>query len=394
MQQRGKNRLRTVRDAIYGLISLSDLATSIIDTPFFQRLRFLRQLGVCHYVYPSANHTRFEHSLGVYHLAGVYISHLLRTLPEAKRVSPRTVELIQIAGLVHDIGHTILSHLFDTHLAEELGVPHHEERGTRLFEHLVRSFHIDMQDSEIAFVQSLIRGKKEDGFSQGWMYEIVANGRCGLDVDKLDYLVRDSNSLGLPASQIQVARIFSMATILDDEMHIAFHEKIYLQISDVFQTRYRLHRDVYHHRAVVAVEMMLVQVLRRAAVVYDWKTKFQCFEWTSLTDSFLDGVLCTSEDREIHDGMQMLHTRKLWKPVSSNEEGSVEVKSVLGFSSHANDNPLARVLFFNDENPKDVFTLRAPDVSALLSANSHEIQHIYFAKRTTLGKEVSSTVAL
>ena len=116
---------------IHGIIGITPLMKKIIDTPEFKRLHGLRQLGAAYLVYPSANHTRFEHSIGVAHLAGIMIKHLQQNQPELE-ITDRTIELVQIAGLVHDIGHGPFSHMYDE-IMEHYGLPEHEERGIKIF---------------------------------------------------------------------------------------------------------------------------------------------------------------------------------------------------------------------------------------------------------------------
>ena len=103
--------LKTVKDPCYNFIDLEDFAVRIIDTPQFQRLRFLRQLGVVFMVYPSSNHTRFEHSLGVYHLTKLSLEHLYTLIPSV--LTEQVQKIVKIAALVHDIGHGPFSHLFE-----------------------------------------------------------------------------------------------------------------------------------------------------------------------------------------------------------------------------------------------------------------------------------------
>lgn len=108
-----KQTTKIIKDCIYGHITVSKLCVAFMDVSEFQRLRRVRQLGVAHYAYPSAVHTRFEHSLGVMHLAGKFVDQLRNYV----QISDRTKELIQLAGMYHDIGHLAFSHLFDLFLS-------------------------------------------------------------------------------------------------------------------------------------------------------------------------------------------------------------------------------------------------------------------------------------
>ena len=106
---------KIIFDIIHGFIEIDELALSIIDKPEFQRLKNIKQLGVVHHVFPSATHTRFEHSLGVYYLAGELLVNLKNNQPEIN-LSKREIQLVKIAGLCHDLGHGPFSHLIDNYI--------------------------------------------------------------------------------------------------------------------------------------------------------------------------------------------------------------------------------------------------------------------------------------
>ena len=127
---------------IHGFITLTDVMRQIIDTPEFQRLRDLKQLGAAYFVYPSATHSRFAHSLGVSHLAGEAAKSLQTNQPELK-ITDREIELFRIAGLIHDIGHGPFSHLYDDPLIRG-NEPEHEERGCSMFRYMVQAYKIPL----------------------------------------------------------------------------------------------------------------------------------------------------------------------------------------------------------------------------------------------------------
>ena len=133
--------MKSFKCPVHKFIRLQPLALRIVDTMEFQRLRYIRQLGVCHYVYPSASHTRFEHSIGVYNLVDKLFKSLLENQPNL-RISKRDIELIKLAGLVHDIGHVCFSHSFDNKIRHKLDVKveEHEIRGVSLFRYIVKKY--------------------------------------------------------------------------------------------------------------------------------------------------------------------------------------------------------------------------------------------------------------
>ena len=131
---------KQIFDPVHGFISLSPLMIQIIDTMEFQRLRDLKQLGACYFVYPSATHTRFEHSVGVCHLAGKMMTSLRQNQPELQ-ITPRQIELVQIAGLIHDLGHGPFSHIYDNHIILP-SAPSHEQRGCKIFESMISKYNL------------------------------------------------------------------------------------------------------------------------------------------------------------------------------------------------------------------------------------------------------------
>ena len=332
-----KFRLRCIQDVIYGYITVSDLATSIIDTMEFQMLRKLRQLGIVHYVFPSANHTRFEHSIGVYHLAGVMIDEITKLDPE-NQIDRRLREIIKIAGLVHDIGHISFSHLFDNYISADLNLSHHEQRSCDLLRYIVKRYDIKLNDHEIDLIIHLISGTKKKGYPD-WIFQIISNSDFDFDVDKCDYLVRDTYYLGMK-SNLQIQRIFQFTKIINNKL--CFHEKIALQIADVFISRYRLHKEVYRHPVVIGIELMVVDIMKSLAP--NWINLFnpQC-DWRMLTDDVIEKY-----NDPIY--IKILHRDLYYKVDNQNKQpGDIEVNTLIGFTSKMNDNPIKRVDFYTDD---------------------------------------------
>jgi HD superfamily phosphohydrolase len=179
---------------LYGSIDITPTMKSILDTPQMQRLRELKQLGAAYYVFPSGTHTRLEHSLGVAHLARTIGSQLQRHHPRLK-ITDRTIELLGIAGLVHDIGHGPFSHLYDSYV-KDIDEPDHEERGLVIFKELCKNYQISLTNKEIKIICEMVDPSPKN--RHNWMYQIVANKSCQIDVDKIDYIRRDSYHLKFP----------------------------------------------------------------------------------------------------------------------------------------------------------------------------------------------------
>ena len=243
---------------IHGFITISPLMKSIIDTPEFKRLHQLRQLGATYLVFPSANHTRFEHSIGVSHLAEKLITNLQKTQPELE-ITDKMIELVQIAALVHDIGHGPFSHLYDD-IVVKLGRPSHEERGIKIFCNLVTKYNIKLNTSEVKMIINMIN--PTDECKNNYLFQIVANKVCSVDVDKLDYIQRDSYHLGL-SQNINYDRIINMCRVVkyNGTSQLAWPEKLQHDIMMVFETRYRLHKNIYYHHAVKSAEFIIEDML-------------------------------------------------------------------------------------------------------------------------------------
>lgn len=250
---------KLIYDCIYKYMEFDDILLKIIDTPEFQKLRNIKQLGLCYLVFPGASHNRFEHSLGVSHLSGLMIKTIQDKQPELN-ISDRTIILIQIAGLVHDIGHACFSHFFDHHFLEDK-VDHnnpnreHEYRSCLLFEYIVKKYNIGLTEGEIDIVKRMIDPGEED---KSFIFQVVANKMNGLDCDKLDYIVRDTYNVGLSYS-IDTSRLIMKCKVIDDK--IFFPEKCYYEIVDIYYTRYKLHKQIYTHPCVRSIEYMVLDIL-------------------------------------------------------------------------------------------------------------------------------------
>ncbi|XP_010790741.1 LOW QUALITY PROTEIN: deoxynucleoside triphosphate triphosphohydrolase SAMHD1-like [Notothenia coriiceps] len=218
--QIGAEPNKVFNDPIHGHVELHPLLVKIIDTPQFQRLRNLKQLGGTYYVFPGASHNRFEHSIGVGHLAGRLVEALNERQPELL-ISRRDILCVQIAGLCHDLGHGPFSHMFDSKFIPTArpGISwKHENASLSMFDYLVKDNglkpvmeqHGLVLPEDLDFIKEQIagppnsvsvqdkkwpyKGRPED---KSFLYEIVANKRNGIDVDKWDYFARDCYHLGI-----------------------------------------------------------------------------------------------------------------------------------------------------------------------------------------------------
>ncbi len=195
---------------IHTAVKLDRLCCRIMDTPQFQRLRNLKQLGTCVYVFPSATHSRFEHSLGVAHLSQRVCEALDKHQPEL-HITKKDILCVKVAGLCHDLGHGPFSHVFDGVFIKAMfpeGLKNkdgskwrHEDGSVQMFRYILEDNKINLSEfglsiSDQKFIEEIIMGTKEHerqgrGAEKFFLYDIVNNTRSGLDVDKLDYFQRD-----------------------------------------------------------------------------------------------------------------------------------------------------------------------------------------------------------
>ena len=260
-----------VYDRVYGEVRIrSTLASQLLEGPLLSRLDNVRQLGVCSYVYPSATHTRREHSVGVYHLAGELAAHL-RTVAHATTVTDDDIELVRVAGLLHDVGHGPFSHLFEEFVrgwSHETGTYEAVESLTELLPPTDRAF-------VLAVLRGAPRGATDDGFAartgrpfhtHAFLLDVVHNACCGVDVDKMDYLVRDAQSVLGATQVVDVQRILRAADLVPDDTgvpRLSFHEHVAQSISSMFDVRTRLHTQLFQHRDVLVTERLVLAEMRR-----------------------------------------------------------------------------------------------------------------------------------
>jgi hypothetical protein len=239
------NKKKIINDPVFGFITIqSEFIYDLIEHPFLQRLRRIKQLGLSSIVFPGVNHTRFEHAIGAVHLMRLAISGLLM---KGIEISDDEAEAVTAAILLHDIGHGPFSHALEHSLVEGIS---HEVISLLLMEELNRQFHgrLDMA----------IRIFKNE-YPKKFLHQLVASQ---LDIDRLDYLRRDSFFSGVTEGTIGSDRIIKMLNVRDDGLVIE-HKGIY-SIEKFLISRRLMYWQVYLHKTVLSAENMLVKVLRRA----------------------------------------------------------------------------------------------------------------------------------
>jgi HD superfamily phosphohydrolase len=246
----------TLRDPLWNNIRVDGPYLALLDAPAFQRLRYVRQLGLAHLVYPGATHSRFEHALGAYHLA----QQTVRVLLEAgagEAVGAEEPRIVVAAALLHDIGHYPFSHAL-----EEIGVPHHETvagpllTDGRIGEILRAEFASDAPERILA----LVRGE-----STSPLQGLISGS---IDLDKIDYLKRDAMMSGVAYGEIDVDRLRHALVLVTDPITgrhgIGLREKGLSALESLLFAKYQMYRNVYWHHAVRSATAMYKRLVEDA----------------------------------------------------------------------------------------------------------------------------------
>lgn len=239
-----KNKRKIINDPVYGFLQIpSDLIFEIIQHPFFQRLRRIKQLGLAEMVYPGAVHTRFQHALGAMHLMGQALDVLSskgHPIDEAEK------ESAQIAILLHDLGHGPFSHVLEKQLLHQ--VPHEW-----LSAQLMGQLNIQFQ-GKLTTALAMFHGT----YPRPFFHQLISGQ---LDMDRMDYLKRDSFFTGVVEGTIGVERLIKMLHVVDDRLVV--EEKGLLSVENFLNARRLMYWQVYLHRTAIAAESMLTAMLER-----------------------------------------------------------------------------------------------------------------------------------
>ena len=411
-------------DSVHGHIEIHPLCVKIIDTPQFQRLRYLKQLGACYFVYPGAAHNRYEHCIGVCHLAGQLARTLKERQPELD-ITNKDILCVEIAGLCHDLGHGPFSHLFDGKFIPTVRPDSkwkHEEMSVTMFDHMLTSCSLrgefaryGLTEQDITFIKEQIDpkyNKKEEREEdkKGFLYEIVANKRNGIDVDKWDYFARDCHGLGIK-NNFDHHRFMKFSRVLkvDGSLQICSRDKEADNLYSMFQIGAALHKKAYQHRVCNAIEIMITDAFIHAdkKKIIPGKdgnlvTISECIDdpvaYTHLNDSIFNLILM-SQDADLAESrtiLQKIERRELYKcvgettPMKGKTKDDIkkikeEIMNFLPAATHgqfidddldvhlvyldygmATENPMDNVRFYNKNDVTKAVRLNRQHVSLML----------------------------
>ncbi|XP_060585571.1 deoxynucleoside triphosphate triphosphohydrolase SAMHD1-like isoform X1 [Ruditapes philippinarum] len=477
------NKLYTNRkvfqDLIHGKIELHPVCVRIINTPQFHRLRYIKQIGTCYYVYPTACHNRFEHSIGVCYLAGKLVRKLKERQPD-ENITDVDILCVEIAGICHDLGQGPFSHVFEKKFMPEMGINFsHKATARKMFEYMLeygdeRTLKDEIQnilnecqfprfeENDFEFIKEMIgdpkdistglwpyKGRTED---KSFLYEIVANDRNGVDVDKWDCLARDSHMLRLHMT-LDYERCFTSARVIqsngadgsngnNDEhalvprKQICYREKDAIDLYDMFYARLNLHRRAYQHKTHTVIGLMICDVLKAAndSILIGGKKITETVDdmeaFTLLTDDVLQLIMHKKkeEDSRGKDNEQLdrayqliqdIMNRRLYKCVFEThckdkkltkadvldglknclkDKGVPEnffIVDVVKFNyGMENRNPLEKVRFYKKDELDKTFKLTKEQVSFVLPDTFEErIIRIYCNMKDDSEKEIVLKVA-
>ena len=251
------NKRKIINDPIYGFITLPfDIIFDIIEHPYFQRLRRIRQLGLTSMVYPGAYHTRFHHAIGAMHLA-MQAADALKS--KGTEITDPECEALCIAILLHDIGHGPFSHALEHTLVDNIN---HEELSILFMEALNKNFNGKLKLAIEIF---------QDKYPKTFLHQLISSQ---LDVDRLDYLTRDSFYTGVNEGIIGVDRIIKLLNVKEGELVV--DEKGIYSIEKFLVSRRIMYWQVYLHKTVVSAEFLLINILKKAKQLAMNKVELFC----------------------------------------------------------------------------------------------------------------------
>ncbi len=239
------NKKKIFNDPIYGFISVQyDIILDVINHPFFQRLRRIEQLGLTHYVYPGALHTRFHHAIGCTHLMQKAVMTLRS---KGHIITNEEAEAVTLAILLHDVGHGPYSHALEHSIVAGIN---HEELSVLIMKELNRQF-----GGRLSLAIEIF----QDRYTKKFLHQLVSSQ---LDVDRLDYLKRDSFYTGVSEGAISSDRIIDMLDVENDNLVV--QGKGVYSIEKFIVARRLMYWQVYLHKTVIAAEFLLIKILSRA----------------------------------------------------------------------------------------------------------------------------------
>ena len=244
------NKRKIINDPVFGFVTLStDKVYDVLQHPYVQRLGRIRQLGLSYYVYPGAQHSRFSHSVGAMHLMQEGMSMLLQ---KGVDITNEENEAAQIAILLHDVGHGPFSHVLEHTLVHGIT---HEEISLLMMEQIDRDLATNDEPHPLGVAIDIFR----NDYKRHFFHQLLSSQ---LDVDRMDYLCRDSFFCGVQEGRVASERLLKMLHVVND--HLVVEQKGIYSVEKFLVARRLMYWQVYLHKTSVAAEQLLIKILRRA----------------------------------------------------------------------------------------------------------------------------------
>jgi HD superfamily phosphohydrolase len=292
---------KIINDPVHGFITINDpLIFEIISHPYYQRLRRIQQMALAQLVYPGAVHTRLHHSLGAYHLMCIAINELK---DKGIEITPEEAVAVKAAILLHDIGHGPYSHALEKILLKGIS---HESLSLVIMQNLNEHENPILKGNLSLAIQIFT-----NQYPKKFLHQLISGQ---LDVDRLDYLSRDSFFTGVTEGVVGYERILKMLTVRDNELVV--EEKGINSVEKFLLSRRLMYWQVYRHKTVVASENMLVKIIERAQLLFEQKN--EQVKTGALLDNFLSNPNIKIEDLSLNDycnldDTDIMHAIKKWQ---------------------------------------------------------------------------------
>lgn len=355
------NKKKIFNDPVYGFINIpNELIFDIIEHRYFQRLRRIRQLGITEYVYPGALHTRFHHALGAMHL----MSRALNSLRERGiDISEQEYDASLMAILLHDVGHGPFSHTLEFSLFQDIK---HEQISLWLMQNLNKELNNALDLSVAIFTGT---------YERSFFHQLVSSQ---LDVDRLDYLKRDSFFTGVYEGNIGSERIIKMLNVVSDQLVV--EEKGIYSIENFLSARRMMYWQVYLHKTSVSAEAMLIQIIKRARLLTQKGEKVLA---TPALSIFLESNVSLRDfesDPDILEVYTLLDDNDIWGSMKFWQSHNDHVLRIL--SKMLLERKLFGIQFFNE--PAGDLEVRSIISNVQSYFQLEEDEAHYFVKRDTV----------
>ena len=363
MTENWSNKRKIVNDPVYGLINIpSEIIYDIIEHRYFQRLRRIKQLGLTDFVYPGAVHTRFQHTLGAVHLIGLAIETL-----RSKNVfvSKEEEEAVSLAILLHDIGHGPFSHTLENIITKSYG---HEDLSLLYMKELNKEF-----NGKLKFAIEIFENK----YHKKFLHQLVSSQ---LDVDRLDYLRRDSFYTGVSEGVIGSDRIIKMLNVVNDQLVV--EAKGIYSIEKFLIARWLMYWQVYLHKTVVSAEQLFLKIFKRVEYLIENEQEiFLNKEFEFFFKTGLGSTIDILENFAAIDDNDVLALIKNW---SNNKDRTLSILSKRLLNRHLYKIEIQNTPF--DEEKIENLKIRAQKI---LDINESELD--YFVFTNSVSKKAYST---